>query len=261
MYNFTDLTPKHVLDFFDKLVRPILCYGAEVWGFSKINLQERVHLQFCKKLLGVKRTTQNDFVYGELGRVTLQVNIFQSIIKYCLKIVECENTKYLKFAYEFMLSDLERKPNTINWASKVKDLLSSLGFYEVWLAQGVGNKNAFLSEVKLRLRDNFVQNWNSRLSESSRARFYSSFSNFEYQIYLDLVKINKFRVALSKLRVSSHRIEVEVGRWTRPKTSLVARKCRVCNVVEDEFHFLFECQLFTDLRIKYLKNIFGTDLI
>ena len=120
---------KHVLDLFDKLVRPILCYGAEVWGFSKINLQERVHLQFCKKLLGIKRTTQNDFVYGELGRVTLQVNIFQSIIKYWLKIVECENTKYLKFAYEFMLSDLERKPNTVYLASKVKDLLSSLGFY------------------------------------------------------------------------------------------------------------------------------------
>jgi len=30
---------------------------------------ERVHLQFCKRLLGVKRCTQNDFVYGELGRM------------------------------------------------------------------------------------------------------------------------------------------------------------------------------------------------
>ena len=27
-------------------------------------------------------------------------------------------------------------------------------------------------------------------------------------------------------------------------------------MVEDEFHFLFECQLFTDLRIKYLKKYF-----
>ena len=113
-----------------------------------------------------------------------------------------------------------------------------------------------MSEVKLRLRDNFVQNWNSRLSESRRARFYSLFSNFEYQINLDFVKNDKFRLELSKLRVSSHRLEVEVGRWTRPKTPLVARKCRVCNVVEDEFHFLFECQLFTDLKIKYLKKYF-----
>ena len=36
----------------------------------------------------------------------------------------------------------------MNWASKVNDLLSSMGFYEVWLAQGVGNKNVFLSEMK-----------------------------------------------------------------------------------------------------------------
>ena len=53
LYNFTDLSPKHVLELFDKLVRPILCYAAEVWGLSKIDLQEKIHLKFCKKLLGV----------------------------------------------------------------------------------------------------------------------------------------------------------------------------------------------------------------
>lgn len=67
-----------------------------------------------------------------------------------------------------MLADLESKPMTVNWASKVKDLLSTLGFYEVWLNQSVGNRNIFLVECKSRLRDNFIQNWNSRISESSR---------------------------------------------------------------------------------------------
>lgn len=49
LYNFTDLSPKHTLDLFDKLVMPILCYGGEVWCFSKPIQQERIHLQFCKK--------------------------------------------------------------------------------------------------------------------------------------------------------------------------------------------------------------------
>lgn len=35
LYPFTDLSPKHILDLFDKLVRPILCCGSDVWGFSK----------------------------------------------------------------------------------------------------------------------------------------------------------------------------------------------------------------------------------
>ena len=32
-----------------------------------------------------------------------------------------------------------------------------MGFYEVLLAQGVGNKNAFLSEMQLRLKDNLCK--------------------------------------------------------------------------------------------------------
>ena len=40
-------------------------YSAEVWGFCKADEIETVHLQFCKRLLGVKQCSQNDFIYGE----------------------------------------------------------------------------------------------------------------------------------------------------------------------------------------------------
>ena len=70
---FVNFKPKHVLDLFDKLIKPILNYGAEVWGLSQAMPIERVHVQFCKKLLGVKQCTQNDFIYGELGRTSLTV--------------------------------------------------------------------------------------------------------------------------------------------------------------------------------------------
>ena len=52
LYHFTELSPKHVLELFDKLIKPILCYGREVWGFSKPVQQERVHLRFCKNCSG-----------------------------------------------------------------------------------------------------------------------------------------------------------------------------------------------------------------
>ena len=55
------------MELFDKLITPIMKYGSEVWGFIEGKSLERVHLQFCKQLLGVKESTQNDFVYGELG--------------------------------------------------------------------------------------------------------------------------------------------------------------------------------------------------
>ena len=36
-----------------------------------------------------------------------------------------------------MLNDIENKPNCVNWASRVKFLLSSLGLYEVWVNKGL----------------------------------------------------------------------------------------------------------------------------
>ena len=87
LYNFAGLTPSHVLNLFDKLVSPILCYCSEVWVFCKADKIERVHLQFCKSLLGVKQSTQNTFIYGELGRKPYLILSYFNIIKYWLKVI------------------------------------------------------------------------------------------------------------------------------------------------------------------------------
>ena len=57
--------------------------------------------------------------------------------------MESKEVKYIKYAYQMMLNDIENKPNCINWASKLRDLLSNMGFHGAWLNQGVGNKNIF----------------------------------------------------------------------------------------------------------------------
>ena len=171
LYKFTDISPYHRLELFDNLVAPIMNYLAEVWGFCKADKIETVHLQFCKRLLGVKQCSQNDFIYGKLGRTSFQTKRYLMIIKYCLKIVLCPENRLIKIIYNMMLNDMESMPHEENWAKLVKQLLGCLGFNEVWVARTVGDVNIFLSLVKQRLHDNFIQNWNSRLSESSRASF------------------------------------------------------------------------------------------
>ena len=171
LYKFTFIPPKHKMELFDKLITPIMNYGSEVWGFIQGTSLERVHLQFCKQLLGVKKSTQNDFVYGELGRTTLITKRYLIIVKYWFKILTSPDNKYINLVYRMMLNDLELRQNIVNWASLVKHLLLSLGFYEVWLAQGVGNYNAFITIFKQRLTDTFIQNWHSRLHSSNRAVF------------------------------------------------------------------------------------------
>ena len=66
--DFRNINPHEMMTLFDRYISPILNYGCKVWGLHKAPNIERVHLNFCKRILQVKRTTQNDFIYSELGR-------------------------------------------------------------------------------------------------------------------------------------------------------------------------------------------------
>ena len=251
------MSVSHQLDLFDKLIEPILSYGSEVWGMNEAVNLERVHMQFCKQLLGVRGQTQNIFIYGELGRYPLKITRLSRVIKYWFKVISCPNEKYVKCVYTMMLNDLESYPEKKSWARSVKTLLESLGFNHVWLNQGVVNVEVFLSFFKQRLKDHYCQGWNNELENSSRARMYRLFGNFVYQPYLDLIQVEKFRVALTRFRVSAHRLAVESGRWHKPdKIPYNERKCQLCNCLEDEFHFLLECPLNSEIRKLYIKGYY-----
>ena len=183
---------------------------------------------------------------ANIGRLELRTLRLYRIVKYWFKILSMPERKYVSIMYNTMINDLEVNPNKNNWASLLRDLLSQMGFNHVWAAQGVGNMNAFLDIFKQRIKDIELQGWRGRSTASGRARFYSSISNFGPSVYLKVVNIAKYWEALTRLRVSSHRLFVEVGRWNN--TPLDDRKCNYCLKLEDEFHFIFECTL-------YEKNI------
>ena len=72
-----------------------------------------------------------------------QSHRYIKIIKFWLKVICSSEQKYIKNIYDMMLSDLELRPMKQNWASLVKDLLSKLGFMDVWISQGVGSLHIF----------------------------------------------------------------------------------------------------------------------
>ena len=62
------------------------------------------------------------------------------------------------------------------------------------------------------------------------------------------MKNRKYRHVLARLRTSSHNLEIERGRHTRPVTPADLRICTVCNVVEDEEHLLLHCVKYAEER-------------
>ena len=131
---------------------------------------------FAKKTLSVKQCTQNDFVYGELGRCSLQPTRYCNIIKYWLKSLHCSEMKYVRIIYNMLYNDCINFPNKVIWVTLLRNLLGYLGFMEVWLRHSAGDRVLFLNLVKQRFTDQFIQNWNSKLNDSTRALFYRNFS-------------------------------------------------------------------------------------
>ena len=68
------------------------------------------------------------------------------------------------------------------------------------------------------------------------------------------------RKFLALLRLSNLSIRLETGRYERPRLDAVDRSCPVCInpinvIVEDEIHFLFDCNLYEKLRDDWLSQI------
>ena len=76
------------------------------------------------------------------------------------------------------------------------------------------------------------------------------FSETLYNSCLDDTK----RTTITRWRLSSHRLKVETGRYTRPITARENRLCDVCRVVEDEYHAIYDCSVHRLIREKY-RNI------
>ena len=56
-------------------------------------------------------------------------------------------------------------------------------------------------------------------------------------------------------------LEIETGRYTKPKTQLIDRLCKYCNssAIEDETHFLLDFDLYTDIRSTLFENALCLD--
>ena len=102
---------------------------------------------------------------------------------------------------------------------------------------------------KERINDGFKQDWRGRINSSSRATFYKEIKlTHDPSRYLTAAVPRNHRIAMSRLIISSHSLRVETGRWTRPVTPREERTCPMCNKLEDEYHMIFECDMYNELR-------------
>ena len=78
---------EHMFILFDRMVTPILSYGAEIWGTCKVEY---------KYILGVNSKTSNSAVLGECGRQPLVCAYMVKCVNYWIKLTNMSLERYPK---------------------------------------------------------------------------------------------------------------------------------------------------------------------
>lgn len=240
------------LSLFDTMITPILIYGCEIWGTENVSILEKLHLKYCKYVLGVSPSTTTCMVYGETGRMPISVIIQLRLVSFWARLITSEEHRLRRTMYSILLKHYNDGTFVSPWLRSIKNILDSCGFSHIWETQTFPSQVWIVNAVKLRLRDQWIQQWRSDVMMMNKCVNYRIFkTELCFENYLIELPY-KYRKALAKLRMSNHKLPVEKGRYER--LPLIERKCRLCNdgSVGDEFHFLLQCKELLPLRKRFI---------
>lgn len=119
-------------------------------------------------MLGLKMSTPNVMIYGELGITTLNLDTESRFLNFWARNINSKQDKIsvilYKLVYELHKRDIFHSP----WIIYVKNTLDNLGLSNYWLSQSVNNLCSFKRKVKTIIHDNSIQKWKNDVFETPK---------------------------------------------------------------------------------------------
>ena len=247
------------LELFDKLVKPILLYGCEVWGFGNIEVIERVQLKFLKNILKLKTSTPNYMVYGEVGIMPLKIDIYTRMISYWGKICRADYNAnlvstciYNAARSYYNCCNITDRSFYFRWIHCIKSILCNCGFSGIWENNDFPNQKWLSLSIKQKLTDIYLNEWYQNVEMDKNYRLFKK--SFKFENYISTVPYNMLSYIIS-FKTRNHKLPVEKGRWN--KIEYNRRLCDLCKQdIGDEYHYLLTCNNLKDMRKQYIKPYF-----
>ena len=244
-YKFNNVNVNILFKIFDVKIKPALLYGSEIWGVVRRDDIEHVQIKYCKMVLIVGKTTWFFASLKDCGRYHLFVDYHCRAIKYWCKLLSLGQHRFAKKCYLQLL--LHDESGRKNWASEIRKLLCSLGFGYAWFCQSIGNTPLFVNCVKDRLISMSVQELNANATVHFASYLDYHPTPFAAPYILEVNSYHKRRL-FAMLHCNSLPIRNNLLRFKMVDDNL----CIECKQAEDEYHVLFDCKKYDDLRLKFL---------
>ena len=206
-----------------------ILYNCESWGDADLKPLEEKYNQALKYMLGIRKTTCNEFPYIELGLSTLESEIHRRQLKF---YKDCWFQKDLPMQRYIIRKALDNNCTFINHYVKLNEKYENP---EDVTKQSLQN----LKEIVRRKAQENHSKYKTYLSINpslSKPSFYDR--------YVPSYKL----ASTTQLRLVSHNLEIEKGRHNNKLKE--ERLCK-CGSIEDEEHFISNCNRYAHVREKF----------
>ena len=263
----TNLSFRSLMNLFDALIKPILSYGAAIWGplqpVSSALLQtfdnqtnttvslrklldkvardpsETIQLKYLKWAFGVHKYASNLGCWGDSGRLPIIDFGVRQALKYLKRVEQLPQHLLVKKALE------DQKTHHLSWYTSLNAIRIHIG------------ETAAVS-IKEPLKEVFQAAWQSSLQNQTKLDFYRNIKpvfNSTPEGYLSVLPKYEHRATITRLRISSHQLAIETGRYEGLERS--ERLCATCDMgmVDSEQHFLASCSSINAERVNLRRSL------
>ena len=217
----------------ESAVKSAIFYSSETWLCKNLRAAESAYMSTLKCMLGVRTQTSNDAVLLEIGAPTAKAYIKQKQLAFLKKISARDGfwDSYIGKAITLAIS------HKTEMGLLIQELLA--------LPDGHDFCALSLEEIKLRVTSS------TKTRHVTYAELNPELSVSAIYTPSSLVP-EHLRIAYSRMRLSSHHLKIESGRWARiPREN---RSCPCGDGIQTESHVLCDCKLTDHLRRNLVLN-------
>ena len=149
------------------------------------------------------------------------------------------------------------------WFYRVTQFL--VGVDHQHICQDVKVKSV-LASVDAELKNVYELQWKEKLNTDvaargivhggNKLRTYRTFKhNYVTEQYVHIIMHKRYRSAYAKFRCGVAPIKIETCRYGLNRLPVDERLCERCHIIEDEFHVVMLCTLYTDIRCTMFRAI------
>ena len=223
---------------YNSCVAPILEYCSGVWGGSKLTNIEFIQNRAIRTFLGVHKFAPNAGIIGEVGWDTCTDRIRLNMIRLWNRIIDMDVNRWEKHIFMW-----DYEMGGTGWCNAIRQVFLRCNLEYVYLNKVEVNINMFHKQLQRISKEE----WKINVENKPKLRTYKLIKDIpDCEPYVKGNLSFSERSFIAQLRLGILPLNIETGRFVNKP--LQERKCCNCQVLEDESHFLFYCQLYNNER-------------